>query len=246
MMGQAHMAERKDDDEMEDADKVDEAEPVSEDEVRAAPLAGAASAASRARPPQSEKVEDGCQFCGSNARTDTIVICDEPTCQKEYHLFCLRPPLPAVPDGKWFCPSCTRRTCAYRALAKKANSCAETDRPTAAPQCAWPFRSRRSTRRSTASRAAGSWTRTRTPARCRIRTRTSSSTCLRCAPACLRAPACPTLRTRQAFLDNVEGDVDVTPGCRVCMLNDTSVPFVKCGSCDSSALRAGVRCRDCS
>ena len=35
-----------------------------------------------------------------------MLLCDE--CDAAFHTFCLNPPLPEIPKGKWFCDSCTR------------------------------------------------------------------------------------------------------------------------------------------
>ncbi|OWF50666.1 PHD finger protein 21A-like isoform X1 [Mizuhopecten yessoensis] len=45
--------------------------------------------------------EDLCAVCGHSGQ---LLLCD--TCSKVYHLQCLDPPLPCVPDGRWSCPKC--------------------------------------------------------------------------------------------------------------------------------------------
>ncbi|XP_060074116.1 PHD finger protein 21A-like [Ylistrum balloti] len=45
--------------------------------------------------------EDLCAVCGQSGQ---LLLCD--TCSKVYHLQCLDPPLPCVPDGRWSCPKC--------------------------------------------------------------------------------------------------------------------------------------------
>ena len=45
-----------------------------------------------------------CRACGRGDRPEEIVLCDR--CDRGYHLACLRPPLPAVPEGAWYCPRC--------------------------------------------------------------------------------------------------------------------------------------------
>ncbi|KAK1258369.1 Histone-lysine N-methyltransferase ATXR6 [Acorus gramineus] len=46
-----------------------------------------------------------CERCGSGEATDELLLCDK--CDRGFHLFCLRPILPSVPKGQWFCPLCT-------------------------------------------------------------------------------------------------------------------------------------------
>ena len=36
-----------------------------------------------------------------------MLLCDN--CNSAYHMFCLRPPLKAVPKGDWLCPACRPR-----------------------------------------------------------------------------------------------------------------------------------------
>lgn len=52
---------------------------------------------------------DYCPFCGCIAChykhfASQLLICDG--CNKEYHTFCVSPPLSSIPDGQWFCPQC--------------------------------------------------------------------------------------------------------------------------------------------
>ena len=52
---------------------------------------------------------DYCPFCGCMAChykhfASQLLICDG--CNKEYHTFCISPPLTSIPDGQWFCPQC--------------------------------------------------------------------------------------------------------------------------------------------
>ena len=47
-----------------------------------------------------------CKVCGSGNSPADLLLCDK--CDKGYHLFCLRPILPSVPKGSWFCPSCSK------------------------------------------------------------------------------------------------------------------------------------------
>lgn len=47
----------------------------------------------------------GCEECGRGDKENEILLCDE--CDKGYHLDCLRPIMPRVPFGPWYCPSCS-------------------------------------------------------------------------------------------------------------------------------------------
>ncbi|KAH1260843.1 Histone-lysine N-methyltransferase ATXR6 [Glycine max] len=46
-----------------------------------------------------------CEECGGGHSPSKLILCDK--CDRGYHLFCLRPILPSVPKGSWFCPSCS-------------------------------------------------------------------------------------------------------------------------------------------
>eukprot|EP00667_Euglena_gracilis_P010553 EG_transcript_10746 len=45
-----------------------------------------------------------CVGCGGRGQAERSVLCDG--CDAAYHIFCLTPPLRAIPDGDWFCPKC--------------------------------------------------------------------------------------------------------------------------------------------
>ncbi|GFR43615.1 hypothetical protein Agub_g4714, partial [Astrephomene gubernaculifera] len=47
-----------------------------------------------------------CELCSGGHREDQILLCDR--CDRGFHLFCLTPPLSAVPEGEWVCPLCRR------------------------------------------------------------------------------------------------------------------------------------------
>ena len=79
--------------------------------VSLAAVAGALAAA----PPPAFSQSVGCQVCHSLADEDQVLLCDG--CDLEYHLFCLDPPLAAVPLDDWFCPKCAKR--AYAAVQKQ-------------------------------------------------------------------------------------------------------------------------------
>ncbi|KAL3524430.1 hypothetical protein ACH5RR_017264 [Cinchona calisaya] len=58
---------------------------------------------------RSKKEEDlsevCCEKCGSGEDAAELLLCDK--CDSGFHLFCLRPILPSVPKGSWFCTSCS-------------------------------------------------------------------------------------------------------------------------------------------
>ena len=45
-----------------------------------------------------------CEACGSGDAAPELMLCDG--CDRGFHIFCLRPILPRVPAGDWYCPSC--------------------------------------------------------------------------------------------------------------------------------------------
>lgn len=71
------------------------------------PAAGPASPSS---PPGSGLPSDintlVCELCSSGQNEAEILLCD--CCDRGYHLYCLMPPLAAVPEGDWLCPRCAR------------------------------------------------------------------------------------------------------------------------------------------
>ncbi|KAJ9562560.1 hypothetical protein OSB04_007720 [Centaurea solstitialis] len=48
-----------------------------------------------------------CKVCGLNRDDKIVLLCD--MCNAEYHTYCLRPPLPEIPKGNWYCPACGPR-----------------------------------------------------------------------------------------------------------------------------------------
>ena len=49
-----------------------------------------------------------CRYCDRPDRARVMLVCDGRGCDALWHVDCLAPPLPGVPDGEWFCPSCAR------------------------------------------------------------------------------------------------------------------------------------------
>ncbi|CAH1786083.1 unnamed protein product [Owenia fusiformis] len=53
-----------------------------------------------------------CKICRKGGNDDKLLLCDD--CNLAFHLYCLRPALPAIPKGEWFCPACiplSKRRC---------------------------------------------------------------------------------------------------------------------------------------
>lgn len=47
-----------------------------------------------------------CVICGGVEDEDLIMLCDGPNCQRETHMYCMRPALCSIPEGQWFCDIC--------------------------------------------------------------------------------------------------------------------------------------------
>jgi hypothetical protein len=45
-----------------------------------------------------------CESCDSRDEGEKMLLCD--TCDSGWHMQCLQPPLDAIPDGDWECPTC--------------------------------------------------------------------------------------------------------------------------------------------
>ncbi len=58
--------------------------------------------------PQEELVVDTthCIMCSSGDDDEKLLLCD--LCNGGYHIYCLNPPLEAVPSGSWYCSKCVQ------------------------------------------------------------------------------------------------------------------------------------------
>uniref|UniRef100_A0A3Q3B9Y4 Chromodomain helicase DNA binding protein 3 n=1 Tax=Kryptolebias marmoratus TaxID=37003 RepID=A0A3Q3B9Y4_KRYMA len=52
-----------------------------------------------------EEDDDHMEFCRVCKDGGELLCCD--TCTSSYHIHCLNPPLPEIPNGEWRCPRCT-------------------------------------------------------------------------------------------------------------------------------------------
>ncbi|MBN3293395.1 CHD5 protein, partial [Polypterus senegalus] len=52
-----------------------------------------------------EEDDDHMEFCRVCKDGGELLCCD--TCPSSYHIHCLNPPLPEIPNGEWLCPRCT-------------------------------------------------------------------------------------------------------------------------------------------
>ncbi|XP_069042665.1 chromodomain-helicase-DNA-binding protein 3 isoform X3 [Lepisosteus oculatus] len=52
-----------------------------------------------------EEEDDHMEFCRVCKDGGELLCCD--TCPSSYHIHCLNPPLPEIPNGEWLCPRCT-------------------------------------------------------------------------------------------------------------------------------------------
>ena len=46
---------------------------------------------------------NGCCVCWQEEDSKQIILCE--TCDAEYHIYCLQPPLQDIPDGGWGSPA---------------------------------------------------------------------------------------------------------------------------------------------
>ncbi len=50
---------------------------------------------------------DGCVICATNDNEDCILLCDGKDCNREIHLYCMRPIVSDIPEGDWYCQQCS-------------------------------------------------------------------------------------------------------------------------------------------
>ncbi|KAI8324256.1 JmjC-domain-containing protein [Martensiomyces pterosporus] len=73
-----------------------ETAPVSQDAAGATAPAGAAGT--------KVVIPEWCEVCKSGENDESMLICDG--CDKGFHMYCLSPPLSAIPTNDWYCDSC--------------------------------------------------------------------------------------------------------------------------------------------
>ena len=71
-----------------------------------APPADAAASATGGVNGAAERDATACQVCRGAGDDSLMLLCDG--CNDGYHTFCFDPPMKAIPEGQWFCPSCER------------------------------------------------------------------------------------------------------------------------------------------
>lgn len=75
-----------------------------------------------------EEQQTACEICKSSERENEILLCDD--CDAEYHIYCLNPPLPKVPETTWYCPTCRVKYPAWVGTADAVNVKEEQARTT--------------------------------------------------------------------------------------------------------------------
>ena len=56
---------------------------------------------------ESDIVDATCHHCKKGDKPEKMLLCD--TCDRGWHLYCLNPPLKAIPSGDWSCPKCVAK-----------------------------------------------------------------------------------------------------------------------------------------
>ena len=56
---------------------------------------------------EKEEEDDHMEYCRVCKDGGELLCCD--ACISSYHIHCLNPPLPEIPNGEWLCPRCTVR-----------------------------------------------------------------------------------------------------------------------------------------
>lgn len=54
---------------------------------------------------EKEEEDDHMEYCRVCKDGGELLCCD--ACVSSYHIHCLNPPLPDIPNGEWLCPRCT-------------------------------------------------------------------------------------------------------------------------------------------
>lgn len=54
---------------------------------------------------EKEEEDDHMEYCRVCKDGGELLCCD--ACISSYHIHCLNPPLPDIPNGEWLCPRCT-------------------------------------------------------------------------------------------------------------------------------------------
>jgi hypothetical protein len=60
-----------------------------------------------------------CMYCKESDNEERLLLCDNRSCFKAAHTYCLKPPLRRVPRGDWYCPDCEENMC-YRLVDPEA------------------------------------------------------------------------------------------------------------------------------
>ncbi|KAL2079618.1 hypothetical protein ACEWY4_025362 [Coilia grayii] len=76
-----------------------------EEEAEEAADTGAVAAAAAAAAGDEDEDDDHMEFCRVCKDGGELLCCD--SCPSSYHIHCLNPPLPEIPNGEWLCPRCT-------------------------------------------------------------------------------------------------------------------------------------------
>jgi histone demethylase JARID1 len=53
---------------------------------------------------EEQRADQMCEQCHSGAHEKSMLLCDR--CNRGWHLYCLSPPLSAIPHGNWYCLEC--------------------------------------------------------------------------------------------------------------------------------------------
>lgn len=63
---------------------------------------------------EKEEEDDHMEYCRVCKDGGELLCCD--ACISSYHIHCLNPPLPEIPNGEWLCPRCTVRVLRKRGV----------------------------------------------------------------------------------------------------------------------------------